>query len=57
MPGRTKSSADSPLAEEQIHAAWIDQPPRLSGPILLAESDPKWTPLCDRNQNFARSLA
>jgi hypothetical protein len=35
-----RSSADNPQTEEQIRAAWVVEPPRLGGPIHLAEYDP-----------------
>ena len=43
-----RSSADDPLTEEQIRAAWVVERPRLDGPITLAEHDPAWPGLFER---------
>ena len=42
------SPAGHPHTEEQIRAAWVAEPPRLDGPVLLAEYDPAWPALFER---------
>jgi GrpB-like predicted nucleotidyltransferase (UPF0157 family) len=37
-----------PAEEEKLRAAWVAEPPRLDGPVHLAEYDPRWPALYDR---------
>jgi GrpB-like predicted nucleotidyltransferase (UPF0157 family) len=50
-----RSSADNPMTEEQIRAAWVVERPRLDGPITLAEYDPAWPGLFEREATRIRA--
>ena len=42
--------------EQQLRAAWVSDPPRLDGPVLLAEYDPRWPVLYEREAARIRSV-
>ena len=41
--------------ETEIKAAWVSEPPRLDGTVTLAEYDPKWPLLFDREERRIRA--
>jgi len=45
-----------PAEEEKLRAAWVAEPPRLDGPVRLAEYDPGWPALYDREAARIRSV-
>ena len=45
-----------PVDEQRLRAAWVDEPPRLDGPVLLAEYDPRWPVLYEREAARIRSV-
>jgi GrpB-like predicted nucleotidyltransferase (UPF0157 family) len=49
-PGRSASS------EQEIHASWVNEPPRLDSTVTLAEYDPEWPRLYERDAERVRSL-
>ena len=42
--------------EEKLRAAWVAGPPRLDGPVRLAEYDPRWPVLYEREAARIRSV-
>ncbi|MGO9180409.1 MAG: GrpB family protein, partial [Candidatus Limnocylindrales bacterium] len=44
-----------PMTEEQIRAAWVVEPPRLSGRVPLVEYDPTWPALFVREEVRVRA--
>jgi GrpB-like predicted nucleotidyltransferase (UPF0157 family) len=46
-PDTTKSPANPSLTEERRRAVTLGEPPRLTGPIHLAEYDPQWPRLVE----------
>jgi GrpB-like predicted nucleotidyltransferase (UPF0157 family) len=49
-PGRTASS------EEEIHASWVAEPPVLNSTVTLAEYNPDWPRLYEREAARIRSV-
>ncbi len=45
-----------PAEEEKLRAAWVAEPPRLDGPVHLAEYDPRWPALYEREAARIRSV-
>jgi GrpB-like predicted nucleotidyltransferase (UPF0157 family) len=45
-----------PAEEQKLRAAWVNEPPRLDGPVLLAEYDPQWPVLYEREAARIRSV-
>jgi GrpB-like predicted nucleotidyltransferase (UPF0157 family) len=45
-----------PAEEEKLRAAWVTEPPRLDGPVRLAEYDPGWPALYEREAARIRSV-
>jgi len=45
-----------PADEEKLRAAWVADPPRLDGPVRLAEYDPRWPVLYEREAVRIRSV-
>lgn len=43
-----------PMSEQEIRAAWVTEPPRLDGPITLADYDPAWPELFEREARRIR---
>jgi hypothetical protein len=43
-----ESGALRPGKEEQIRKTWVGEPPKLDGQVLLADYDPQWPPLYER---------
>jgi GrpB-like predicted nucleotidyltransferase (UPF0157 family) len=41
--------------EEQLRKAWLEEPPKLDGPVLLADYDPGWPGLYEREAARIRS--
>jgi GrpB-like predicted nucleotidyltransferase (UPF0157 family) len=49
-PGR------APMTEEEIRAAWVTEPPRLVGKIKVADYDPAWPGLFQREADRIRAV-
>jgi GrpB-like predicted nucleotidyltransferase (UPF0157 family) len=49
-PGR------APMTEEEIRAAWVTEPPRLVGRIEVADYDPAWPGLYEREADRIRTV-
>jgi GrpB-like predicted nucleotidyltransferase (UPF0157 family) len=49
-PGR------APMTEEEIRAAWVTEPPRFVGRIEVADYDPEWPRLFQREADRIRSV-
>jgi GrpB-like predicted nucleotidyltransferase (UPF0157 family) len=45
-----------PLTDEQIRAATVGEPDVLAGPVILAEYDPEWPRLFDREADRVRTI-
>jgi GrpB-like predicted nucleotidyltransferase (UPF0157 family) len=45
-----------PAEEQQLRAAWLETPPKLDGPVLLASHDPRWPGLYEREADRIRSV-
>jgi GrpB-like predicted nucleotidyltransferase (UPF0157 family) len=45
-----------PAEEARLRAAWVTEPPRLDGPVRLAEYDPAWPALFDREAARIRQV-
>jgi GrpB-like predicted nucleotidyltransferase (UPF0157 family) len=45
-----------PDEEAQLRAIWVTEPPRLDGPVLLADYDPRWPELFRREEQRIRSV-
>ncbi|MFC3832152.1 MULTISPECIES: GrpB family protein [Deinococcus] len=48
MPDLPPVPTDPPLTDEEMRAAFVVPPPRLTGPILVVPSDPQWPALYAR---------
>ena len=44
-----------PAQEEQLRRAWLNEPPKLDGPVRLADYDPGWPVLYEREAARIRS--
>jgi GrpB-like predicted nucleotidyltransferase (UPF0157 family) len=51
----TGETAWDPDAEERLHQAWVDTPPKLTGPVLLTDYDAAWPALYERQARQLRS--
>jgi len=51
QPGETRE-----FDEQAMHAAWVVEPPKLAGPVVLAEYDPAWPALFAREAERIRSI-
>jgi GrpB-like predicted nucleotidyltransferase (UPF0157 family) len=56
MPGEVPPIDRAPSTEEEIHAARIGPPTLLNGPIHLAEYDPEWPRLFQREADRIRQV-
>lgn len=45
-----------PADEARLRDAWVTEPPRLDGPVRLAEYDPRWPALYEREAARIRSV-
>jgi len=45
-----------PEEERRLRGAWVVEPPRLDGPVLLADYDPAWPAYFEREAARIRSL-
>jgi GrpB-like predicted nucleotidyltransferase (UPF0157 family) len=45
-----------PAEEQQLRAAWLAEPPKLDGPVLLASYSPRWPGLYEREASRIRSV-
>lgn len=45
-----------PAEEEQLRRAWVAEPPKLDGPVLLADYDERWPALYEREAARIRSV-
>ena len=45
-----------PADEARLRDAWVTEPPRLDGPVRLAEYDPRWPALYEREATRIRSV-
>jgi GrpB-like predicted nucleotidyltransferase (UPF0157 family) len=45
-----------PGEEAALRAAWVTEPPKLTGPVLVADYDPAWPALFEREADRLRSL-
>jgi GrpB-like predicted nucleotidyltransferase (UPF0157 family) len=45
-----------PAEEEKLRDAWVAEPPRLDGPVHLAEYDPRWPAWYEREATRIRSV-
>jgi GrpB-like predicted nucleotidyltransferase (UPF0157 family) len=46
----------APMTEEEIRAAWVTEPPRLVGRIKVADYDPAWPRLFEREAERIRAV-
>jgi GrpB-like predicted nucleotidyltransferase (UPF0157 family) len=46
----------APMTEEEIRAAWVTEPPRLAGRIEVADYDPAWPGLFEREADRIRAV-
>jgi GrpB-like predicted nucleotidyltransferase (UPF0157 family) len=44
------------FSEERMRAAWVVEPPRLSGPVVIVDYDPDWSALFAREAQRIRSI-
>jgi GrpB-like predicted nucleotidyltransferase (UPF0157 family) len=49
-------SAKAPMTEDEIRAAWVTEPPRLVGRIEVADYDPAWPGLFQREADRIRAV-
>jgi GrpB-like predicted nucleotidyltransferase (UPF0157 family) len=54
--GQYQSEPWGPDEERKLHGAWVVEPPKLDGPVLLADYDPGWPALFGREAARIRSL-
>ena len=45
-----------PAEEAALRAAWVTEPPKLTGPVLVADYDPAWPALFEREAGRLREL-
>ena len=45
-----------PAEEQQLRAIWVEAPPKLDGPVLLAAYSPQWPRLYEREADRIRSV-
>jgi GrpB-like predicted nucleotidyltransferase (UPF0157 family) len=45
-----------PVEEAALRAAWVTEPPRLTGPVVVADYDPAWPALFEREAARLRDL-
>jgi GrpB-like predicted nucleotidyltransferase (UPF0157 family) len=45
-----------PDEERRLRAAWVSEPPQLNGPVRLAESEPAWSALFEREAARIRAV-
>jgi GrpB-like predicted nucleotidyltransferase (UPF0157 family) len=50
------SAAPRPSIESRLDAAWVEPPPKLTGPILFVDPDPTWPELYAREEARLRSI-
>jgi GrpB-like predicted nucleotidyltransferase (UPF0157 family) len=46
----------APKTEEEIRAAWVEEPPRLTGKIQVVDYDPRWPGLFRRESERIRAV-
>ena len=56
MAGTPETPSRAPATEAERRAAWIGEPTRADGPIYLADYDPAWPGLYEREAGRVRSL-
>ena len=45
-----------PGEEAALRAAWVSEPPRLTGPVVIADYDPAWPALFEREEGRLRDV-
>ena len=55
MSEEPRATVRAPMTEDQIRAAWIIEPPRLSGPVELVDYDQAWPRLFIREEHRIRA--
>jgi GrpB-like predicted nucleotidyltransferase (UPF0157 family) len=45
-----------PVEEAALRAAWVTEPPKLTGPVVVADYDPAWPALFEREADRLRGL-
>jgi GrpB-like predicted nucleotidyltransferase (UPF0157 family) len=56
MTGLTDAAGWGPDQERGLRAAWVTEPPQVNGPITLAQYDPAWPALFEREAATIRGL-
>jgi GrpB-like predicted nucleotidyltransferase (UPF0157 family) len=56
MAQSTGNADQKPKTEEQIRAAWVDEPPVLSGSIVMVYHDPEWPRIFRREADRLRAV-
>jgi GrpB-like predicted nucleotidyltransferase (UPF0157 family)/ribosomal protein S18 acetylase RimI-like enzyme len=56
VPAPARPRRRGPTTEEELRAAWVKEPPKLTGKILVADYDPAWPGLFRREADRIRSL-
>jgi GrpB-like predicted nucleotidyltransferase (UPF0157 family) len=46
----------APKTEEEIRAAWVEEPPRLTGKVQVVDYDPRWPGLFERESKRIRAV-
>jgi GrpB-like predicted nucleotidyltransferase (UPF0157 family) len=56
MSDIAESGETQEFSEERMREAWVVEPPKLDGPVHLADYDPAWPALFDREAERIRSI-
>jgi GrpB-like predicted nucleotidyltransferase (UPF0157 family) len=56
MSESTQSGETRQFSEESMREAWVVEPPKLTGPVLITDYDPAWPALFDREAERIRSI-
>ena len=56
MSEAMESGRTEEFSEERMLDAWVVEPPKLTGPVLLVDYDPNWPALFDREAARIRSI-